>query len=88
MDIELAVAFAKRLDNDYYAIAELTESNLKLRSAYAALESRCQKLEAGLQEIVRMCNMKIDDANLFVAIGINHYRMVAEEALAQDEVEK
>lgn len=31
MDVDLAVAFAKRLDNDYHAIAELTESNIKLR---------------------------------------------------------
>lgn len=42
MDIELAVAFAKRLDNDYAAIAELTERNVnlseKLRVAIEALE--------------------------------------------------
>jgi len=33
MDIELALAFAKRLDNDYAAIAELTERNISLRES-------------------------------------------------------
>jgi hypothetical protein len=41
MDIELAVAFAKRLDNDYAAIAELTERNIKLTA-------RAEKAEAAL----------------------------------------
>lgn len=37
MDTRLATAFAKRLDNDYAAIAELTESNVKLRAENAEI---------------------------------------------------
>ena len=81
-----------KLDGGYYyhvrEVTNVQDNDLHvIEYSYAqALESRCQKLEAGLQEIVRMCNMKISDASVLIAIGINHYLAVAEKALAQDEV--
>ena len=45
MDIELAIAFAKRLDNDYAAIAALTERNISLRES---LKLAVEALEACL----------------------------------------
>ncbi len=38
MDTRLATAFAKRLDNDYHAIAELTERNIILATENVALK--------------------------------------------------
>jgi hypothetical protein len=44
MDIELAIAFVKRLDNDYAAIAELTERNIKLGKALRVAVEALEKL--------------------------------------------
>ena len=39
MDIRLVLAFAKRLDNNFHAIAELTERNIAMKAELDELET-------------------------------------------------
>lgn len=57
MDIRLAAAFAKRLDNDYAAIAELTERNLKLRA----------DLEVAISALERLTNPELTIGHMHIA---------------------
>jgi hypothetical protein len=66
MDIELAIAFVKRLDNDYAAIAELTERNIKLgkalRVAVEALEAYVSFYDQDADTLGRQALTKIEEA--------------------------
>jgi len=55
MDTRLATAFAKRLDNDYAAIAELTESNIKFRAENARLRAALEVIASQEQPQCIFC---------------------------------
>jgi hypothetical protein len=50
MDIRLALAFAKRLDNNFHAIAELTERNIAMKAELDELKTRLAIARKALRE--------------------------------------
>ena len=71
MDTRLGMAFAKRLDVNYFAIAELTERNLSLAAENEKLKDQVALLEYRPPSAIMVENSKLREVNAELVKALN-----------------